>query len=333
MSTIADRKTECATTAAPETVVLEACPACGGRNFAVLATPYRWIGGEVFGSLRGKIGLCRCRSCGLRFTNPRPGPDLLDAFYSGENYCCHSLIDGIETRKKAESTLDRIEAVLPSGGQRRLLDYGCGGGGFLKSASQRGWEPHGFEPGRRGHEVCLEAGLDVTRSVDDLPAQQFDLITLHHVFEHIPDPVGALAGIGNLLAENGRLYVEVPNVQSLRARLSPQACSTYLRFDERHRAFPIHLWYFSAKTIARLFDRAGFELEHVFSCDLGIDQLIILESSAPAAPANGATREEAASPSDRPSKKKLKGLRTAVKKSIVQSGLGENLGVIARPRR
>jgi 2-polyprenyl-3-methyl-5-hydroxy-6-metoxy-1,4-benzoquinol methylase len=101
-----------------------------------------------------------------------------------------------------------------------LLDYGAGGGSFLLDARSRGWDVRGFEPGRRGVQTCCGAGLDVTDDLSELPSGAFGVVTMHHVLEHIADPAVALRDVRRLLAPGGRLFVEVPNARSLRARLS-----------------------------------------------------------------------------------------------------------------
>jgi 2-polyprenyl-3-methyl-5-hydroxy-6-metoxy-1,4-benzoquinol methylase len=315
------------------TVEVQSCPACGGTRFAPLPVPGRWVGPEVFAPIKGRLGLVRCRTCGLRLVNPRPDAAALERFYGRDDYECHQADGSASAGAKGRFLLDRIEAALPPGAPRTLLDYGAGGGAFLRLARARGWDVRGYEPGRQGLEVCRAAGLDVTDRLDALPAAHFGMVTLHHVFEHLEDHAAALDAVRRLLAPGGRLFIEVPNVGSLRARLSPQAMSRRFGFDERHRAFPVHLSYFNSKTLRRLLARLGWEVERQFTNGLGIEGLISRpdsparvrepERAADAAPA------AAAAPRDRP--RRLGFLRSAVKAAILDTGLGENLCVFARP--
>jgi SAM-dependent methyltransferase len=196
------------------------CPLCQGKSWRVLTTPGHWIGQEVFGDLTGRLGLVRCRDCGLIFTNPRPSNERLNAFYAGDNYCCHETSGSASSGARAEFVLARVSEFLSPHAPRSLLDYGAGGGGFLSHARKSGWTIRGFEPGKCGLENCRRAGLAVTDKLEELPSSAFGLITLHHVFEHLADPRRVLAEIRRLLAPEGLLFVDVPNAASLRARLA-----------------------------------------------------------------------------------------------------------------
>ncbi|MFO0008530.1 MAG: class I SAM-dependent methyltransferase, partial [Betaproteobacteria bacterium] len=73
---------------------------------------------------------------------------------------------------------------------------------------------------------------------------EFDLITLFHVLEHLPDPGAGLARLAGWLKPGGHLYVEVPNAVTRVA--SPS--------NLYHRA---HLYYFAPEPLAALAARAG----------------------------------------------------------------------------
>src|SRR5688572_21533513 len=114
------------------------CPMCGSSSHVRLPLPGHWIGSAVFGPLRDRIGLVRCRGCTLVFTNPRPSDEQLGQYYAGDTYVCHETAGSASGGAKANLVLERIEAHLPQGTPRTLLDYGAGGGGFLLRAQARG---------------------------------------------------------------------------------------------------------------------------------------------------------------------------------------------------
>lgn len=66
----------------------------------------------------------------------------------------------------------------------------------------------------------------------DLKPGSFDVIFMNHVLEHIEEPVGLLESLRGLLAPQGRLFIEVPNVRSLRARLSMPTLSRKCGFNK-----------------------------------------------------------------------------------------------------
>lgn len=302
---------------------LSSCPECDGSRLRSLPTPGHWIGGEVFSGLQGKLGLMQCRSCGLVFTNPRPSEQHLGAFYAGNTYVCHETAGSASAGAKANVLLERIERHLPAGAPRTVLDYGAGGGGFLLHARSRGWAAQGFEPGRRGLEACRASGLDVTADCDELASGAFGLVTLHHVFEHLANPAQTLRDMKRLLAPEGRLFIEVPNAGSLRARCAWPLLSRRHGVDERYRAFPIHLMYYTAGTLRNVLESGGWQVEAIFTLGLGMDEFKAR---------NGSSSERATQPRPVVSVKagSKRRMRHALRDAFLALGLGENLAVIAR---
>jgi 2-polyprenyl-3-methyl-5-hydroxy-6-metoxy-1,4-benzoquinol methylase len=148
---------------------------------------------------------------------------------------CHAPNEHAGTRTEASFLLDRIERALPVPG--RLLDFCAGGGWLLQSARERGWQVVGYDVGSRSLAACRARGLEVTDRLETLPRGAFDAIVLHHVLEHLSEPAQMLLELCRLLSARGKLFIEVPNVQSLRARLSLPVLSRYASIDERYRAF------------------------------------------------------------------------------------------------
>jgi SAM-dependent methyltransferase len=302
------------------TVARESCLVCSGGAFRTLATPGQWIGQDTFGDLVGRLGLVRCRGCGVVFVNPRPSDERLGAFYAGDNYSCHETASSSSSGAKAEYLLERIATRMPTTARRTLLDFGAGGGGFLLHARAGGWQVQGFEPGRKGLVTCRAVGLDVTDSIDSLPSGHFGLITLHHVFEHLTDPIRTLRELRRMLAPEGILFIEVPNSRSMRATLALPAVSRYLNADERYRAFPIHLVYYCEETLRRLLRRADWRVDYAFTVGLGLDEYFRGRTSA--------TKRTVERPRSVKSRRRLKHL---IREAFLGMGWGENLAVIARP--
>lgn len=299
------------------------CHTCGAQEFQPLELPTRWIGRSTFQPVRSSLGLCRCSQCGFTFVNPRPARALLGAFYGSESYDCHDVNDTAGTQRKAEFLLDLIQSQKPDA--RRILDFGCGGGLLLRRALQRKLEAVGYDVGDHAMRTCRAQGLQVTDRLEDLPRGHFDVIVLHHVFEHVSDHAEVLEHLARLLSPHGSVFIEVPNVGSLRARLSHPLLSKHLKFDERYRAYPIHLSYFDATTLPALLQRHGYVTTHVTTYGLGLDELI----------ANEASETEAYdTPLLEPGKlRSLIGQRARdlVKRTLYGANLGENLLVVAHP--
>jgi hypothetical protein len=168
------------------------------------------------------------------------------------------------------------------------------------------------------------AGLNVTDNLDDLPRGHFGLITLHHVFEHLPEPTETLSQLRPLLAPNGALFIEVPNGRSLRARLSLPALSRTGWFEERHRAFPIHLAYYSPRTLQLTLESAGWRVVDLFTVGIGLDEL------RPDRPSQ-TQRTEPNRRQPPPATPKRKRVRHFVRDLFLRTGLGDNVAAVAVP--
>jgi len=150
----------------------------------------------------------------------------------------------------------------------RLLDIGCGNGRLLLMAKRRGWRVKGLELSadmaawaaeRVGCEVLTDDFLKLEPVPEDREA--FDVISLRHVLEHLPEPLLAMQKIGALLRPGGLLLVEMPNIEGWSKR--------WVRFSARHglhqRRFPPgyaagHACEYSRQSYAALLARSGFKL-------------------------------------------------------------------------
>jgi len=83
----------------------------------------------------------------------------------------------------------------------------------------------------------------------------FDVVTLWHVFEHLPDPKKTLKSIHSILKEGGLLVIELPNIGSQEAIEAGTGWS-YLRPCE-------HLYHYTLDTITMLLRNTGFKVETI----------------------------------------------------------------------
>jgi 2-polyprenyl-3-methyl-5-hydroxy-6-metoxy-1,4-benzoquinol methylase len=158
-----------------------------------------------------------------------------------------------------------IRRHRPSPG--RMLDLGCGDGIVLHLARQDGWQVQGVELYPEQVALVRETlGLDVETSdiagFRGAPAS-WDVVILTHVLEHLPDPVGALRKIGELLAPGGIGVLEFPNIDALDAKLR-RALRRWHLHRHRYRAdyVPGHVQEFCRASFAFAAEQAGLRLVH-----------------------------------------------------------------------
>ncbi len=119
---------------------------------------------------------------------------------------------GLQSRSKV--IVDHLAQRLTLGASGRLLDFGCGNGGFLRAFAERfpGWQLDAAETDQR-HIAELQTIPRFGRlhgvAIADLP-RGYDAISLVHVLEHLEDPAKALAALRGKAHDNALLFVEVP---------------------------------------------------------------------------------------------------------------------------
>jgi SAM-dependent methyltransferase len=141
----------------------------------------------------------------------------------------------------------------------RLLDVGCGAGDFLASLDCERFDALGLEISKDGREKCQRRGLKVLGGdvADmDFGDRQFDVVTMWHVLEHLPEPGNAIRAIRRWLSDSGTVLIAVPNHRSLGFRLGG---AEWFHLDS-----PRHLFIPSRRTIERLAHDAGFQVEQCF---------------------------------------------------------------------
>lgn len=123
----------------------------------------------------------------------------------------------------------------------KVLDFGCGDGKFLNRLQERGWETYGIEPST-GVPFLRHRRLDI-------PPQDgsFDFVILHHVLEHVAEPLSLLRRLAGSLREGGVLFVSVPRLDTLGQHRDFRYC-----LNGR-----THVVCFSARCLEGLLARAG----------------------------------------------------------------------------
>ena len=141
----------------------------------------------------------------------------------------------------------------------RLLDVGCGNGQFLAHMRDLGWDVVGIDPDPKAVHIARERfQLEVRHGTLEravIDAESFDAVTLRHVIEHVPDPVGLLRACRRLLNPQGRLVVVTPNHLSLGRRVCGRE---WIGWDS-----PRHLFVFSPRVLCRVAQAAGLNIEQV----------------------------------------------------------------------
>ena len=223
-----------------------ACPLCGAADGETL-----FEGADLLHELPGRFGVERCRECGFAFTNPRPSPEAMPAFYP-DDYSPHQakprekggLGEAVRRAMLREflgypggqggvpraalaplyaawRASDKNAMWLPWQGFGRVLDVGCGSGRFLERLAREGWQVKGLDISTAAAEVARKVyGVEVvvgTYPDRHFADESFDAVTMWNSLEHMFDPLGVLKSAAAVLAPGGRLSAGVPNFASFGA--------------------------------------------------------------------------------------------------------------------
>lgn len=187
----------------------------------------------------------------------QPQPENLNPYYDSAAYISHtdaseSFVDKIYQGVKKINLKNKLKIVQKHSSGKKLLDVGAGTGDFLVVAKENGWSVHGVEPNSKANAKASEKGLELKTTLEDFANQKFDVITLWHVLEHMPNLTDQVTRLSNLLTEDGIVIIAVPNFKSFDA----------LHYKNFWAAFdvPRHLWHFSKTAISKLFQKENMQL-------------------------------------------------------------------------
>ena len=152
--------------------------------------------------------------------------------------------------RTARKHLEIVQRHVRAG---RILDVGCASGLFLCHALESGWDVTGIEPSERLYADARRnlggQGEIHCATLEDARLEGgFDAITIWDVLEHVPDPRGFLCICRRLLRRGGYVFLNVPDLDSLEARVLGRRWPLLL---------PEHLNYFNGESLRLCGERAG----------------------------------------------------------------------------
>ncbi|WP_264566042.1 class I SAM-dependent methyltransferase [Flavobacterium sp. N3904] len=197
----------------------------------------------------------------MLITHPQPSLDVLGKYYESPDYISHTdskrslfekayhFVKNIALKNK----LSLINSYQPSKGL--ILDIGAGTGDFLTVAQNDGWKTVGVEPSDKAKAIAKSKGVSFVEKTAELESHTFDVISMWHVLEHVPNLDEQIKELKRLLKPSGTLIVAVPNFKSYDAKYYGNFWAAY--------DVPIHFWHFSKIAIQKLFEKENMKLVKV----------------------------------------------------------------------
>jgi 2-polyprenyl-3-methyl-5-hydroxy-6-metoxy-1,4-benzoquinol methylase len=197
----------------------------------------------------------------MLITTPQPSLENLGKYYESVDYISHtdskrSLFEKAYHFVKTialKNKLNLINSLQPNKGS--ILDIGAGTGDFLSVAKENGWHTIGVEPSEKAKAIAKKKGVSFVGETSELENQSFDVISMWHVLEHVPNLENQIKELKRLLKPNGTLIIAVPNFKSFDAKHYGKFWAAY--------DVPIHFWHFSKTAIKMLFEKEEMKLVKV----------------------------------------------------------------------
>jgi 2-polyprenyl-3-methyl-5-hydroxy-6-metoxy-1,4-benzoquinol methylase len=254
------------------------CPGCGGTSLVALATFPESVltlnylyetPEEAIAAPRAPLRLAECAQCGLVHTPAeQPEHSCYDEAY--ENSQEHSAVFLQHMREIRDLIGQRVRPGQPC----RVLEVGCGKGGFLRLLSETdGWSGDGYDTtytgppavgGFRFHQKYV--------TPETVRGQHYDLVVCRHVIEHIPHIGEFLRMLAALVHATGARYLllETPDFGWIEEN------AAFWDIFHEHRN------YFHRLTLAHLCERAGLLIREHWTTFGGQYQNILLDWAGPA---------------------------------------------------
>ncbi|MEE9494792.1 MAG: class I SAM-dependent methyltransferase [Gammaproteobacteria bacterium] len=252
------------------------CPICGKTGVAHSEnTDLMYQGDTVY-------YYHQCRSCKAIYQHPTPTLEQITEFYPDDysiyqpppaekkiNHIENTLLKryGGYTGIQTSGMVDLFAPILsffypekpiqfiPAG---KAVDVGCGNGEFLLKLQDLGWDVQGVEFNPIATDICRTNGLTIFQgelSKAAFPDNHFDLVTAHHLVEHLAEPKTFFEEIFRILKPGGQLLIRTPNSRSLGRALFGK----YWFADD----VPRHLILFSPENLSLLANNTGFNTTYV----------------------------------------------------------------------
>ncbi|EMO45795.1 class I SAM-dependent methyltransferase [Leptospira santarosai] len=205
-----------------------------------------------------ELDIWECNGCGLVYLSSLN--HITEHHYENSGMHGSEVVSVLSWLRESDADDERRYNFLRSKlMDKRLLDFGCGAGGFLLKALKETSISEGIELELRLQEHYKEKGLKVWTNLEKVinANRKFDIITAFHVIEHLTDPRKTISQLASMLSDDGELIIEVPNSNdALLVLYESDAFSKFTYWSQ-------HLFLFNNDTLAKLIKQSGLKLNWI----------------------------------------------------------------------
>lgn len=226
-------------------IKMQNCSLCQSKN---IKTRYPYVRDSK------ELQVLECEDCGLVFLSSFD--HVTDEFYEESG-----MLNGTNDLKKyrQQSYKDdqrRANSLKDKLIGKKVLDFGCGAGGFLHLIQSYTDIAVGVELDRFINRAINKEGIKCYDNLSEVEGK-YDIITLFHVVEHLINPNQVLEGLKQHLNPNGVIIIEVPNADD--ALLTLYGNEKFADFTY----WSCHVYLYNNFTLKKLMEQAGYNAKLV----------------------------------------------------------------------
>lgn len=155
-----------------------------------------------------------------------------------------------ESRKSAIRRFRQVKSYIED---KRIVEFGCGSGDFLRLAQSVAADVTGIELQTAFIDSLQSENIACFASIDSLSSEAYEAVLLFHVLEHLPSPINTLKALQQLLKPGGSILIEVPHANDF--LLSDELCPEFKDFT----LWSQHLVLYTKEALVKLLSHVGFD--------------------------------------------------------------------------
>jgi 2-polyprenyl-3-methyl-5-hydroxy-6-metoxy-1,4-benzoquinol methylase len=201
---------------------------------------------------RDDVSVMKCQKSGVIFLSKADSETLMEYEKSEDFTYWGDEERSVVVLKIKEQNEKRYHMLKNFFWDKKWLDIGTGSGGILDLLDPVTSKTIAVEPQKHAREVLCKHNYEVYPTIESTPYDDFDVVTLFHVFEHLQDPVGTLFSIKEKMSKGSKIIIEIPHARDF--------LLSFFELEEFKRLtfWSEHLVLHTRESIRILLENAGF---------------------------------------------------------------------------
>ncbi len=176
----------------------------------------------------------------------------VDDFFLGESHYKETEYDKVDLERRKDVDR-RVKKYLKYVTNKKMADFGCGSGDFLREIASRCQTACGIEFSKGYRNSLLKEHINCLESLDDIEDKSLDIMVSFHCLEHLPNPLDILNKISKKIVSGGLILIEVPHANDF--LLSKLSCEDFKQFTLWSEHLILHTRY----SLNKILEFAGFK--------------------------------------------------------------------------